>query len=499
MNCDYIIVQAGGRGSRMDYLTENKPKALVPVQNLPILFHLFKKYNNKKFIIIGDYKKDVLKKYLQAFGGVKYLIAETNGKKGTCAGIKEAVEKIPDNKEFMLIWSDLILPEHFELPCETDNYVGLSKDFKCRWSYKNNLFEEIPSADMGVAGFFLFKNKKFLENVPLEGEFVRWLKEEKMLFKTVDLYKTKEYGVIEEYNKLAGSRCRPFNKITVEDDRVIKEGVDEQGKNLAVKEKLWYKKAVELGFKNIPLIFSFEPFVMERINGKNIFEYNLSHNDKKIVINKTVDCLKQLHTLGECETDYFSIYNAYISKTFDRLNKIRDLIPFADDKFININGRKCRNVFFFKEDLTEKFKNYKVEKFKLLHGDCTFSNILLKDDENPVLIDPRGYFGYTELYGDELYDWAKLYYSIKGNYDRFNLRKFRLSIKEREVNLNIESNNWEDIEDCFFELTENLFDKTYLKLVHAVIWLSLTTYAWEDYDSVCGAFYNGLYYLEEVL
>ena len=41
---DYIIVQAGGKGSRMQVLTRNKPKALVPVNNLPMIFHLFKKY-----------------------------------------------------------------------------------------------------------------------------------------------------------------------------------------------------------------------------------------------------------------------------------------------------------------------------------------------------------------------------------------------------------------------------------------------------------------------
>jgi hypothetical protein len=36
-----------------------------------------------------------------------------------------------------------------------------------------------------------------------------------------------------------------------------------------------------------------------------------------------------------------------------------------------------------------------------------------------------------------------------------------------------------------------------MKLLQAVIWLGLTTYAWENYDSICGAFYNGLLYLEE--
>ena len=65
MSCDYIIVQAGGKGTRMKRLTANKPKALVPVDNLPMIFHLFKKYPDKKYIVIGDYKYDVLKNYLR--------------------------------------------------------------------------------------------------------------------------------------------------------------------------------------------------------------------------------------------------------------------------------------------------------------------------------------------------------------------------------------------------------------------------------------------------
>ena len=52
----YIVVQAGGRGSRLGYLTDNRPKCLVPVENKPMLFHLFDRYIDKKFIIIGDYK-----------------------------------------------------------------------------------------------------------------------------------------------------------------------------------------------------------------------------------------------------------------------------------------------------------------------------------------------------------------------------------------------------------------------------------------------------------
>ena len=119
------------------------------------------------------------------------------------------------------------------------------------------------------------------------------------------------------------------------------------------------------------------------------------------------------------------------------------------------------------------------------------------NDDEPIFIDPRGYFGYSELFGDPNYDWAKLYYSVVGNYDRFNLKDFRLDIMDNQVELNIKSNGWEQLEQDFFDMSRA--DVYTIKLLHAIIWLSLTTYAWQDYDSICGAFYNGLYYLEEVL
>ena len=137
--------------------------------------------------------------------------------------------------------------------------------------------------------------------------------------------------------------------------------------------------------------------------------------------------------------------------------------------------------------------------FCLIHGDCTFSNIMLREDNTPVLIDPRGYFGNTELYGDVAYDWVKLYYSLFSNYDQFNLKRFELNIHESEVELAIQSNGWEALEEDFFDLVGREISKEQMKLLLAITWLSLTTYAWEDYDSICGAFYQGLFYLEEVL
>ena len=49
MNIEYIIVQAGGKGTRLFPLTKNKPKALVTVNNRPIIFHLFTTGRKKFF------------------------------------------------------------------------------------------------------------------------------------------------------------------------------------------------------------------------------------------------------------------------------------------------------------------------------------------------------------------------------------------------------------------------------------------------------------------
>lgn len=497
---EYIIVQAGGKGTRMGHLTANKPKCLVPVNNLPMLFHLFKKFPEKKFIVIGDYKYDVLREYLAAFAKVQYLLVDARGSVGTCAGLRQALRYIPLEKSFLLIWSDLILPDDYILPDDNYNWVGLSGDFSCRWKYENGLFEESASVVCGVAGLFLFHDKSELNEVPEEGEFVKWLGKRKMTFQTQMLSRTKEYGLLSEYNKLEEQKCRPFNKLTIEGDRIVKEGIDEQGEQLASREKAWYKFVQQRGFSHIPLIYGYAPLCMERINGRNMYEYGtLSKDGKRKILSDFIGTLRELHSLETVSADYFGMKETYVDKTFARLEAVRNMIPFANDKHIVINGKKCRNVLFYREEVQKRVHRMQRKEFVVIHGDCTFSNTMLDAELHPILIDPRGYFGRMEIYGDPVYDWAKLYYSLVGNYDQFNLKKFLLKILEDEVKLEIASNGWEEMENDFEEMLCSEVEMQEIKFIHAIIWLALTTYAWENFDSICGAFYNGLYYLEDVL
>lgn len=498
-----IIIQAGGKGTRLEGLTRNKPKCLVPVNNLPIIFYAFKKFKDAHFTIIADYKTDVLEKYLNAFAaGIDYRIVKAY-KKGTASGIKEAVSGLGEDEPFMILWCDLILSDIFEIPETKGNYIGISKDFECRWSFIDGKFVKEPSKDNGVAGLFIFENKKLLKDIPDEGALVPWLQTQDIKFNRLDLFGAKEIGTLLSYsdNNDSAPRCRPFNSMEFKGDIIIKRGINEQGKKIAVDEIAWYKHVKELGYNNIPEIFNYEPLTMKRVQGKNIFEYDcLTRTQKREILRKLIEALKELHNLEPAQpVNIQDVEDNFLNKTFDRLKKVEKLVPFADREFIKINGNYYKNVFFNKDELAEAVKTVYPQEFRLIHGDCTFSNLMFDTyNMKAILIDPRGYFGKTKFYGDVDYDWAKLYYSLKGEYDQFNRKKFTLDIRDKDVEMAIKPNNWADMEEFFFDCLPNV-SKFKIKLLHAIIWLSLTTYAWEDYDSICGAFYNGIIKLNEVL
>lgn len=496
MNFDYIVVQAGGRGSRLEKQTRNKPKAMCTVDNFPIIFHLFNRFPDKRFIIIADYKADVLESYLETFAKVRYLVVRADGE-GNCSGISDAISFIPERKSFMLIWSDLVLGEE-DLFGDLDEgqYVGLSGSFECRWSYKNNHFIEEKSTKYGVAGLFLFEGKEALQEVPDDGEFVEWLQQKDISFKTVWLKGTREFGTLADL-KQSKTRVRSFNRLSIEVDRVVKEPVNAKGELLAERELRWYRKVREFGFKNIPGIYQEKPLIMERIQGGNPHHIELSASEKRVVLDRIVEALEQLHSNCHRETDQFSLMEAYYGKTMNRLNQVRHLIPYADEKMIEINGKLCRNIFFFQRDfkklVSDRLSN---TSFTLIHGDNTFSNTLVDSNLNVTFIDPRGYFGYTELYGDIRYDWAKLYYSVYGSYDAYNHGRFDLDMDHGKVTLEVQESGWEELSDYLLERT-SAGQEANVQLIHAILWLSLTTYIWENYDAICGAFYRGLYLLNE--
>ena len=130
----YVIVQAGGKGTRMGHYTQNRPKCLVPVNDIPMIINSLNTYKDKEVIIITDHLSSVLEKYLREFyKRTNYKVVRTT-EEGTAGGMKKAVSLIPDDEPFILTWADLFFEEEPEFSLDNDLLVGLSNTFKCRWS-----------------------------------------------------------------------------------------------------------------------------------------------------------------------------------------------------------------------------------------------------------------------------------------------------------------------------------------------------------------------------
>ena len=498
-----IIIQAGGLGTRMKNLAQSKPKSLIPAMYLPIIFHLFKKYGSDEFIVIGDYRFDVFDRYLNTFANdVNYMLLKSTTK-GNAAGIKEAVSYIPADEPFMIIWSDIILSEQFAVrEIRKGCQVGVV-DFPCSWSLVDGKLRNESHPGRGVAGLYLFDNKSWFDDFPAQGSFTNWLADKGMPLTAISLMGSIDVGTLDAYNQISSpaNRCRPYNKIEFIDGHVVKTGLTRDAEKLIDREVAWYKRMRNYGFNNIPQVYSGAPLTMELISGSNIFAAELDEDEKKQVVDRVVEALSAMHSYESGPSSPWDIYGEYFTKTLRRLQSIATALPFAFDPTIKINGVDCLNVIRSPHRLREAVQNHLMStSYAPIHGDCTLTNTMLSERGKIYFIDPRGYFGTSNVLGDVRYDWTKVYYSIKGNFDQFNIKNYELTISDDGVNYSIGTGGWEQLTSFFLsKIPEREANLKEIKLIHSIVWLSMASHAWEDFDSMCIAFYNGTWLLTEWL
>ena len=383
----YIIVQASGLGTRMRHLTNNRPKALISLNGEPLILRLMRLYPNTHFIVLGSYKFGVLDKYLKKYSPTNRLtVIESPGSTiGNNAGISQALDSIPTNTPVMILWSDLYhkKPINFsKLKVTKNNYIGLSKTFYCRWRFRNNKLEERRSQSHGIAGVYIFTNKKQIIDVPDTGEFCEYLQKKDIEFVPFSLCGIlKEIGTLNKYTRAINATpiSRPFNEIRLTKSKVAKIPRDKQGNDLAKIEAAWYQKFADKNWDFLPKILKYKPLTMSRINGLPLYRYSFSSKKKLLILTKIIENPQAIHNSQKPIQGNFyqNNHEIYLDKTRRRLDSVADIIPHINTKTLPINGEKVLNPYLnwrkVEKITTPLFTNTYVP----IHGDLTFSNTLL--------------------------------------------------------------------------------------------------------------------------
>lgn len=107
---NYIVIMAGGLGTRLKELTQELPKPMLKIGQDPILQHTinnFKQYGYNKIIMSVNYKAETIENYFQdgyAYG-VRIEYIRENQRLGTGGGIRLAKEYL--NEPFFVINGDI--------------------------------------------------------------------------------------------------------------------------------------------------------------------------------------------------------------------------------------------------------------------------------------------------------------------------------------------------------------------------------------------------------
>ena len=113
-----VVINAGGKGTRLDPFTKILPKPLIPVGDLPIIEHIMRRYEEygcDRFDIIVNYKKELIKSYFKEIDR-EYPITWTDEKEplGTGGGLSLMKNKLKDTF-FFVCCDSLILTDYSEI------------------------------------------------------------------------------------------------------------------------------------------------------------------------------------------------------------------------------------------------------------------------------------------------------------------------------------------------------------------------------------------------
>ena len=163
-------------------------------------------------------------------------------------------------------------------------------------------------------------------------------------------------------------------------------------------------------------------YTMEKITGVTVTTLYLSRLLTHAQLEHVMNSVKRIQSVPVVETLDIHIYDNYTKKMIQRYSSY-DYSKYP-------NSAETHDAIMAQLTL---YEDNACGKMTVIHGDTVFTNILFNALDKIKFIDMRGKIGSTlTIYGDWLYDWAKIYQSLIG-YDKILQGKYLDSSYEESM------------------------------------------------------------------
>jgi len=438
-------------------------------------------------VCIGDdFRAELLKNYLiSKYANLKLRFVVQTEPIGTANGVYLClVNSGYDN--VIISWSDIIPKE--KLPVLDRPTIFTSDNAIMRFVSRyriDNMGIHPTVGDIGnIMGLFFLRDvskllpileanqtRDFVDVLQISGEnFNKY---------EIDFY---DFGTEESLKAAAVDLSTSSHaELTVDGDKIIKK-YREEDRDLFEVESVWYKCANREVLPFIPKIYDISDLAitMERLDADDINEIS-SERLAKDFLARAVYILDEYFHCSKYPSSLSRIHDEYIKKPLDRCKLVSKAVPGFSDERLTINGSEYTNPLYFLTD--SKISNdichlLCPEFFTSIHGDPTLQNIMQRNG-NVWFIDPKARFGNLSLFGDPKQDFAKIYYSLVGNYDGLNSGAYTLQVGKK-FNYNISKHKFHILGDWYLDyLSDKLnIEPAHIRLIHGILWVRTVGYDW---------------------
>lgn len=448
------------------------PSAMIPVAGKPALYHISEPYAQQGYevLVAVSEQADQIQHYCSHYHGIHIKTVDVGQTKSLAETMLKSLKEVREKASHLVInLADTIIKD--DVFTDDDLLMFVEQEDVYRWTtfeidkglrvvdiIEKGYKKSANKRHNVFVGVFAIKDVKKFYNI-LSDRFNAKDKEKSSVdpfFLAIQDYfnsltkKDGQYreckqwydlGHLDTYHaskKALSVSTREFNEIIEDSSRGMVKKIS-RDKTKLTKEILWYLKLPNKLQYLAPRIFDYDLsydnlFVDLEFYGypplSDVYLYgDLDAGMWAQIFNALDFTLKEMSGYQLKPENKRSLHDAvedmYVGKTHQRIKQIIDsgtLKEFCQEE-VTINGLKCcglKGVLKELDQLCDHMGLKKVKSFSIIHGDFCLSNILY-DQRNRLirLVDPRGEFGQFDIYGDPIYDLAKLCHSLDGDYDLF--------------------------------------------------------------------------------